>query len=146
MGALAIVGGASQASARSIVGDWATNSSIGELVSTSGSYQTTYNGEALHFRKDGTFLYVIAASGSLMNGVSVEKGRYSAHGNRLVLKCETEDWTPNVRYARQRPAYKNKHVNNVYTYDAHFTDADTLKLVEVRLKITTVMHRVGKAQ
>ena len=143
-----LIGKPNVARAQSIVGQWATSSSFGDVVSPTGAYvRSAYSGEAYRFRKDGTYFYVIVGSGTLISGTAVVQGTYKVEGQRLILTEKTEDWTPNPNMAHQRPAYRNKPMGDkVLEYAFSFVGPDTLKLRDLRMTLYTTLHRAQKAQ
>ena len=133
-------------SAQSVVGDWATSQAFGDVVSSSGTFvRSAYSGEAYHFHNDGTYWYVIVGSGTLISGTAVVKGTFELKGNHLILREQSEDWTPNPNMARQRPAYRNKPLGNkIEEDDVSFVGPDTLKLKRLQPTMYTTLHRIRK--
>ena len=61
-----MIGNTSWMRAQSVVGDWATSQSFGEVVSSSGAFvRSAYSGEAYHFHKDGTYATSLRAKPAL---------------------------------------------------------------------------------
>jgi hypothetical protein len=98
-----------------LVGAWANSDSFGDVVDAgTGAYiRSAYTGEAYRFQEDGTFWYLIVGSGTVSSGAAVQEGDYVVKGKVLTLRSKTESWTPNPTKSGQRPAYKNKPVDEV---------------------------------
>ncbi|MDR3675191.1 MAG: hypothetical protein P4N24_06855 [Acidobacteriota bacterium] len=145
-----LIGSASWASASSLIGTWATSESFGDVVEagTGATLRSSYSGQAYHFRKNGTYSYVLVASGQLMAGVYAERGVYQVKGNRLIVKPKTEDWTPNASHARQQPAYKNKAAlpDEINKLEFAFQGSDALMLFDLKTKTRTLLHRIQHSQ
>jgi hypothetical protein len=93
----------------SLVGKWSTNSYWGDLVDRSGAFVAgAYSGQWYDFRGDGTYTYTMYASGNLISGLIVARGRYEAQGGQLLLHQKISDWTPLPRSAASYPKYKDK--------------------------------------
>ncbi len=74
-----------------IVGTWSSDGPGGVLVDPSGMIVgDVFNGEWYVFREDGTFRYVIAASGPIITGVVFVEGKYKLEGSSLVLYDQKE--------------------------------------------------------
>jgi len=149
MGALlcfaVIAANVSWASASSLVGKWATSEAFGNVVDagTGATLRSAYNGEAYHFRKDGTFTYVLVASGTLITGVYTERGEYKVKDNRLYVNPKTKDWAPNPTHGGQQPAYKNRPAlpGDARKFEFTFHGNNSVTLLELKTKIKTTLHR-----
>jgi len=145
MAVFGMLGNPTWARAHSLIGNWATSQSFGDVVDagTGATLRASYTGQAFRFRKNGTYQYVLVGSGTLMTGVVVERGKYVVKGSRLYLRHVTQDWSPSPSHAHQQPAYKNKPVENE-NFEISFKGADSLLLVDLKLKTRTLVERIKK--
>ena len=145
---MGLIGSASGANESSLVGTWATSSSLGELVDRGSgtSIQSAYTGQAYRFRQDGTYWYLIVGSGTLSSGAAVQEGDYKVNGSLLTLRSKTESWTPNPNKPGQPAAYRNKQIIEVTRYELDLTDPNTLHLTEVPYGTRSTFHRTRASQ
>jgi hypothetical protein len=124
----------------SLVGSWGDISTSDTLVDSAGNYVgDAYSGQAYRFNDDGTYLYRIIGTGTLINGLSEDWGSYRVSGDKLYLYNIKENFYPFAGDSH-RPTRDHPIQDESYTY--HFEDnGDTLVLVEDGISITQRLHR-----
>jgi hypothetical protein len=93
-----------------LIGNWSTTSYFGELVDpgTGVPVQSAYSGQWYTFRPDGTYHYVMAASGQIISGIVMAEGAYELRGSQLVLHQKTTSWYPFAQSVARHPRYTNR--------------------------------------
>jgi len=131
-----------------LVGAWANSDSFGDVVDAgTGAYiRGAYTGEAYRFQQDGTFWHLTVGSGTVVSGAAVQQGDYNVQGKVLTMSSKTESWTPNPSHSGQRPAYKNKPVDEVTRFEFSVSGSNTLNLTELPYKTHSTFHRTRKSQ
>jgi hypothetical protein len=131
-----------------LVGTWATSDSFGDVVDAgTGAYiRSSYAGESYQFREDGTFWHLFVGSGMVASGAAVQEGDYIVRGNVVTLHSKTESWTPNPNKSRQRPAYKNKPVDEVNRFEFSFSGPNTLNFTQLPYRTQSTYYRTRKSR
>jgi hypothetical protein len=139
---------AQSSGAEKLIGTWASSDSFGDVVDQgSGAYvRSAYTGEAYHFAENGTYWYLIVGSGTVSSGAALQKGRYKLKGNVVTLTSKTESWTPNPNKSGQKPAYKNKPVDEVNKFQFKFAGNNTLHLTQLPYNTHSTFHRTRNSQ
>jgi len=131
-----------------LVGTWANSDSLGDVVDAgTGAYvRGAYTGEAYRFQQDGTFWHLTVGSGTVVSGAAAQQGDYNVQGKVLTMSSKTESWTPNPSHSGQRPAYKNKPIDEVTRFEFSVSGSHTLNLTELPYKTQSTFHRTRKSQ
>ena len=123
-----------------LVGGWASSDGYGDIVDASGSFVgDAYSGEGYRFYDDGTYLYRIISSGTVMKGMAEVHGKYRVSDGQLFLYAKKES---NYPFAGDKRAPTKDLPGRDQTFTYTFEDdGDTLVLVEEGFSLRELFHK-----
>ena len=112
-----------------LLGTWSNGVSGGDVVDQYGYYvNDEYSGESYTFNQDGTFTCAMASTGTLINGLITESGKYKVSDGELSLYDIKESFTP-WRGETRQPYTDQPAKDRTYTYSFE-DDRKTLVITE----------------
>lgn len=123
-----------------LVGAWGDIGTMGNIVDSAGNFVgDAYSGQAYRFNSDGTYLYRIIGSGTIIKGMVEVRGKYRVSGDKLFLYDKKESFYPFA--GDKTPASRNvAGTDEVFVY--WFEDGeDTLALMGEDSEYTERLHR-----
>ncbi|WP_424359513.1 hypothetical protein [Methanocella sp. MCL-LM] len=123
-----------------LVGAWGDSGTMGSLVDSAGNYVgAAYSGQAYRFNSDGTYMYRIIGSGTIIKGLVEVHGKYRVSGDQLYLYDNKESFYP---FAGEKRAPTRDEPGQDETYKYWFEDGtETLALRSIDSDYVERFHR-----
>jgi hypothetical protein len=122
-----------------LLGIWTCGTSPGYVVDSEGNIQNdAYSDELYHFYDNGSYTYMIVGSGTIINGLVKDNGKYRVSGNKLYLYDSVESFTPSE--GETRPAYTDEPAKDQTLAYSFEDDGKTLNLKNEDTGFTDSLH------
>lgn len=124
-----------------LVGAWGDSGTMGNIVDGAGNYVgAAYSGQAYRFNSDGTYMYRIIGSGTIIKGLVEVHGKYRVSDDKLYLYDTKESFYP---FAGEKRAPTRDEPGQDETYEYWFEDGtDTLVLRNIDSEYVERFHSI----